>query len=105
MYKRYSIFPSGPFTGENVSPLMMKLSSVAYLITISITSSCTLKSLTTPFLPTFSLPASNCGFIRQTISALSFRRLTAAGRTLVREMKDTSTEAKSAFSGKSSSVT
>ena len=52
-------------------------------------------SRTTPFLPTFSRPASNCGLIRQTISAPGFMISKAAGRIFESEMKETSQEAKS----------
>ena len=71
---------------------------IAYAITFSITSRCTAGSRTTPFFPTFSLPASNCGLIRHTISPFSVRRFLTGRRTLVREIKDTSMEEKSAGS-------
>ena len=61
-------------------------------------------SRTTPFLPTFSLPASNWGLIRQTICPPSFKRFLAGSKILVREIKDTSTEAKSSLSAISAGV-
>ena len=64
-------------------------------VTVSMTSSWTFLSRTTPFLPTFSRPASNWGFIRQTISPPLSRISKAGGRILDREIKETSTEAKS----------
>ena len=62
-------------------------------------------SLTTPFLPTFSLPASNCGFISATISPHSPKRLYAAGNTFESDIKETSILAKSILSPMSSGFT
>lgn len=46
---------------------------------------------TTPFLPTFSRPASNCGFTRQTPCAPPDVTAFATGNTWRKEMNDTST--------------
>ena len=54
---------------------------------------------TTPPLPTWARPTSNCGFTRATISAGSARHRTTAGRILSSEMKDTSTVARVGRSG------
>ena len=52
-------------------------------------------SSTGGFFPTFSLPASNCGLIRQTSSAPSFISINTGKSTSVREIKATSIETKS----------
>ena len=78
---------------------------LAYSITLSITSLCTFLSLTTPFFPTFSLPASNCGFIKHTILPLSVRRFFTGKSTFVREINDTSIDANSILSSIASGVT
>ena len=62
-------------------------------------------SRTTPFFPTFSRPASNWGLMRQTISPPSLKRSRAGIKTLVREINDTSTDAKSSTSSISAGVT
>ena len=62
-------------------------------------------SRTTPFFPTFSLPASNCGLIRQTISPSSVRRFLTGRSTFVREMKETSIDENCAGSCRSSGST
>jgi len=62
-------------------------------------------SLTTPFFPTFSLPASNCGFISATTSPLSPKRFLTAGIIVLNEINDTSIDAKSNGTPISSGVT
>ena len=84
------MFPSGPFTGENVRFLISNPIETAKSITIFITSRCTAGSRTTPCLPTFSLPASNCGFIRHTICPSLARSAFTGPRTFVSEINETS---------------
>lgn len=89
-YKRYSMLPFAPVTGLKVSPAGCKSFSVAYCTTFLITSSCTFLSRTIPFLPTCSLPASNCGFTRHTSVPSVPRSFEATGKTSFNYMKDTS---------------
>ena len=89
--------------GDQERPRTEKPLSCAVFRAWSMTSSWTLGSLTTPFLPTFSLPASNWGLIRQTISPPGGRMAAAGGRILDREMKETSTLAKSGMAAGSRS--
>ena len=93
--------------GDLVNSTIMQLYPISFAkeMTFSMTSRCTDLSRTTPFFPTFSFPASNCGLIRQTISPPSRNNSFAGPRTFVREIKDTSTEAKSSTSAISSGVT
>ena len=79
--------------------------SIANSDIISITSIWIFLSLTTPFLPTFPFPASNCGFIKATISPSIFNNSLALGKTSFKDIKDTSIDAKSANSFVSSIVT
>ena len=62
-------------------------------------------SRTTPFLPTFSRPASNWGFTRQTPAAWSAVTARATGKMCFREMKETSTLKNSTGSASWSGVT
>ena len=82
-----------------------KLFSFIIPITFSITAICTALSRTTPFLPTFSLPASNCGFIRHTALPPSFKSVRITGIMCESDINETSTEAKSNKSGTCSFVT
>ena len=93
------MFPSGPRMGEKSKPATVKSPWAAWVRKPSSTSKWTLGARTTPFLPTFSRPASNWGFTRQTARPLSFSRPRRAGRMSRREMKETSTLAKSRASG------
>ena len=68
-----SNFVPSPLIGENVRSSTSNPVSTAYLNTASITSIWVLFSRTTPFLPTFSRPASNWGLIRAATSPLSLR--------------------------------
>ena len=87
-WRRYSIFPSGPFTGENSRLSTSNPIETAYSITLLITSRCTALSLTTPCFPTFSRPASNCGLIRQTICPSSDKSSFTGPNTLVSDIND-----------------
>ena len=57
---------------------------------------------TIPPFPTFSGPASNCGFTSAMISPSGARRSRTAGRTFSSEMKETSITARSGVSGSAS---
>ena len=103
-WARYSMFPSGPFIGEKVIPFTVNPASRALSRKRSTTSRWTLGSRTTPFLPTFSRPASNWGFTRHTACPSGFSRPARAGRMSRREIKETSTLAKSRGSGTCSRV-
>ena len=93
------MFPSGPRMGEKSMAATVKSAWAAWSRKCSSTSRWTLGSRTTPFLPTFSRPASNWGFTRQTTRPLSFSTPRRAGRMSRREIKETSTLAKSRASG------
>ena len=99
------MLPSGPLMGDKSSATVQKPFSSANPTTFWMTSRWISGSLTTPFLPTFPLPASNWGLTRQTKHAPSLRRRQATGRTRVREINETSMEMKSMGSGTCSSVT
>ncbi len=51
-------------------------------------------SATIPFLPTLSLPASNCGLIKATASPFAAKTVFKTGQISFKEIKDTSIQAK-----------
>ena len=97
------MLPSGPLMGEKDSACAAQPSSFSMKASTSaITSRCTCLSRTTPFLPTRSRPASNCGLMSEMNAPSSPMISAAAGRILVMEMKDTSITPSVGCSGRSS---
>ncbi len=99
------MFPPAPVMGEWVSPRTFKPIPIIKSYIFCITSLCTIGSLTIPFRPTFSRPASNCGLIRAIIFPPGFNKVLATGSTSVREIKATSITAMSQLSPRSSGLT
>lgn len=90
MKKKFDI-PLRPFNGRKIEPAQENPLSRANPQAARSTSLCVAASRTTPFLPTFSRPASNCGFTRQTPCAPPDVTAFATGNTWRKEMNDTST--------------
>ena len=70
----------GSLMGEKSRPAGVKWFAMAYPSAIFSTSRWVAGSRTTPFLPTFSRPASNCGLTRQTPTASGVQMASATGR-------------------------
>ena len=88
------MLPSGPLTGDHVRAMALILLLSAKPITRAMTSAWTAGSLTTPFFPTFSRPASTYGLIRQTMSLPGTESFLTTGSTRESEMKETSIDTK-----------
>mmetsp|Transcript_20987 Transcript_20987/g.50094 ORF Transcript_20987/g.50094 Transcript_20987/m.50094 type:complete len:215 (-) Transcript_20987:199-843(-) len=100
---RYSVLPLvAPLMGDSIVPLQAKPAALMPNTTSRSTSSRTKASLMTPRVPTFSLPASNCGLMRMINSPASgFNTSQTLGSTLSTDMKERSRVTKSTSSGRS----
>ena len=91
--------PAGPVIGERITPDGVRPADTAAASTFSIAASCSFGSRTTPPLPTWPLPTSNCGLIKAMIWPPGANSLTMFGSTNDRPMNETSTVAKATGSG------
>ncbi len=81
--------------GEKEAFLSVKPTSWEKVAIVSNTLVWTLASRTTPFFPTFALPASNCGFTRAITSLPGTSNVFKTGKMSFNEINDTSIVANS----------